>query len=82
MAVPTTHRIWKVGTIMLLLTISIHLTLNGFFRPRAQLTDSSVLKEQHYEPGRKVIYLLFDALREDFCEWPEDVKTNLVPEPF
>lgn len=82
MAVPTAHRIWKVGTITLLLTISIHLTLNGFFRERTTLTDSSELKEKHYEPGRKIIYLLFDALREDFCEWPDDVKTNLETEPF
>ena len=69
---PLTHRVWKIGTIALLLIISLHLTLMGFFKPRATLTEHSPVTEDHSAPGRKVIYMLFDALREDFLQWPDD----------
>lgn len=39
--VPTTHRVWKIGTVTLLLIISLQLTLSGFFKPRAMLTEHS-----------------------------------------
>ena len=77
MDVPLTHRIWKIGSIALMLIISTQLTLSGFMKPRVQLTDHSALEEEHMQPGRKVIYMLFDALREDFVDWPEDQKLNL-----
>ena len=63
---PLTHRVWKIGTISLLLIISLQLTMSGFFKPRAMLTEHSALREEHKSPGRKVIFMLFDALREDF----------------
>ena len=77
---PLTHRVWKIGTISLLLIISLQLTLMGFFKPRATLTEHSPVREEHSAPGRKVIYMLFDALREDFLQWPEDQDLNLDPE--
>ena len=78
--VPSTHRVWKIGTITLLLVISIQLTLNGFFKPRAMLAEYSPIKAQHSQPGRKVIYMLFDAMREDFVQWPSDQELNLDSE--
>jgi len=41
MTTPLVHRVWKIGTVTLLLVISLHLTLNGFFKPRTMLTDHS-----------------------------------------
>ena len=80
MATPTIHRVWKTGSIALMLIISMQLILQGFFKPREVLTDSSEQLTQHKAPGRKVIYMLFDALREDFVEWPDDTVLNLDQE--
>ena len=33
-------------------------------------------------PGRKVIFFLFDALREDFIEWPGGKAPNLKADHF
>ena len=63
---------------MLMLIISIHLIFNGFMKPKALLTETSQLVEsKHAGKGRKVIFMLFDALREDFVEWPEDQTLNI-----
>lgn len=72
MTAPTVHRVWKIGTVALLLVMSLHLTLNGFFKPRAMLPDHSRLGTKHAKNGKKVIYMLFDAMREDFIDWPEE----------
>ena len=77
MTTPLTHRVWKIGTVALLLIISVHLTLNGFFKPRTMLTDHSQMAQKHAKSGKKVIFMLFDAMREDFLEWPEDASLYL-----
>ena len=82
MEAPLTHRIWKIGSISLMFIIALQLTFTGFFKSREKLTDHSLLTEKHAQPGRKVIYLLFDALREDFVEWPENQKLNLEKPSF
>ena len=74
------HRIWQGGTLALLLMITLHLTLTGFFKPKPELKEKSQLLPEHSAPGRKVIYVLFDALREDYIEWPNDEQPNLDPE--
>jgi len=66
------HRVWQAGTFTLLLVMSVQLTLSSFFKSPLQVTEHSPLLPEHAAPGRKVIYVLFDALREDFVEWPAD----------
>ena len=45
--------------------------LAGYLRDRPLIKTTAELKPEHSEPGRKVIFILFDALREDFVEWPD-----------
>lgn len=54
----------------------------GFLRTRHKITQNVDLSPEHYEPGRKVIFFLFDALREDFIEWPEGKPPNLSADAF
>ena len=82
MEAPLAHRIWKIGSISLMLIIALQLTFTGFFKSREKLTIHSQQTEEHVQPGRKVISILFDALREDFVEWPEDQKLNLEQPSF
>ena len=73
------HRVWVIGTLSLLLLLTIQLTLSGFLRPRHIITETAELKPEHSEPGRKVLFILYDALREDYIEWPNDKMPNLDP---
>ena len=75
-----THRVWKIGSISLMMLLSMQLVFNGFFVPRTKLTEVSPMTQEHEKPGRKVIFMLFDALREDFLEWPEKQSLNLDSE--
>lgn len=72
MTAPTVHRVWKIGTVALLLVLSLHLTLSSFFKPRAMMSEHSRFGTKHAKNGRKVIYMLFDAMREDFIDWPAE----------
>ena len=65
------HKTWKVGSILLLLLLSIQFTMNGFFRQRALLLDKSNQRILPSKSDRKVIFLMVDALREDFVEFDE-----------
>ncbi len=38
------------------------------------------MAQKHAKSGRKVIFMLFDAMREDFLEWPEDTSLYLSDE--
>lgn len=60
----------KVSVIFtaLLLFLTIQLTLQGFFRQRAILTDKSPPPQPPIKNDRKVIMMLVDALREDFVD--------------
>ena len=72
------HKIWRAGTISLLLLLAIQTTMDGFFREKTMLTDKSPPRGSNPENSdRKVILLLADALREDFVEFPENVDTYL-----
>ena len=64
------HRLWKGGTLLLMLIMSLHLTISGFMKPRHMILQNAELSPEHEAPGRKVIFILFDALREDYIEWP------------
>ena len=70
MAETFVHRVWKNGTITLILILTLHLSLSSFFKPKASLLNAAELTPEYEAPGKKVIYMLFDALREDFVEWP------------
>jgi predicted AlkP superfamily pyrophosphatase or phosphodiesterase len=61
----------------LLLLLTIQLTLQGFFRQKASLPNKSPPPQPTIHNDRKVIMMLFDALREDFVEWPEESKKHL-----
>ena len=75
------HKIWRAGTITLLLLLAVQTTLDGFFREKTMLSDKSPPRGSSPENSqRKVILLLADALREDFVEFPENVDTYLKPE--
>ena len=51
----------------------------SFFKPKANLTDNTPPFEKAQAGGRKVILMLFDALREDFVEFDSDTHTYLDP---
>ena len=72
-----THRVWQNGTLVLMLLITIQLVFSGFFKSKTLVLDRAPLLPEHAAPGRKVIYLLFDALREDFVKWPGDRQPTL-----
>ena len=76
----TAHKIWQVGTTTLLLVISINLCMLGFFRPKLTLLEHTDPYETEYESDRKVIMVLFDALREDFVEFDSDTHLYLDAE--
>lgn len=63
----------------MLLVLTIQLTLSSFLRPRHIITETAELAPEHSEPGRKVIFILYDALREDYIEWPGNEMPNLDP---
>lgn len=66
----TAHKLWKSLTTLLLLALTIQFTLRGFFKPKMNIDDKTPpLKLPKEGPGRKVILLLADALREDFVEF-------------
>ena len=79
---PLTHRVWKIGSISLMFIMSLQLTFTGFYATREKLYDHSVLTQEHAQPGRKLIFLIFDALREDFNEWPAYVKLHEIDHPY
>ena len=54
--------------------------LTGYLRTRHVIEKTAELRPEHSEPGRKVIFILFDALREDFVEWPDGRSPNLKPD--
>ena len=66
------HKFWKVGSILLLMLLSIQFVMNGFFRQRALLTDTTPARILPSKSDRKVIFLMVDALREDFVEFDTD----------
>ena len=51
MTTPFVHRVWKTGTVTLLLIITLQLTLNGFFKPRTMLTDHTQMETKHAKSG-------------------------------
>ena len=63
------HKTWKIGSVMLLLLLSIQFTMNGFFRQKAMLKDQTPPYTTVNKSDRKVIFLMVDALREDFVEF-------------
>lgn len=72
------HKVWRAGTITLLLLLAIQTTLDGFFREKTILMDKSSPRLQEPKNSqRKVILLLADALREDFVEFPDNIDTYL-----
>ena len=74
---PLAHRIWHGGTLMLMLMITLSLSWNSFYKFRPLILDSAELQPEHEKPGKKVILVLYDALREDFIEWPDNKEPNL-----
>ena len=54
--------------------------LMSFFKPQKDLTDNTPPFEQAKSGKRKVIMMLFDALREDFVEWDPDTHTYIDTE--
>jgi len=71
------HRVWLSGTLLLMLFITLNLAFSSFFRSRPLILENSELGPEHQKPGQKVIYILFDALREDYIEWPGGAPPNL-----
>ena len=63
------HKLWKVGSILLLLLLATHFTTDGFFRQKSILTDVTPSRITPSKSDRKVILLMVDALREDFVEF-------------
>jgi len=70
------HKLWKTVSSLLLLALTIHCVLKGFFREKALLPNrTNGTKVNSQEPNdRKVIMLLVDALREDFVAFDEPSK--------
>lgn len=64
------HRVWQNGTLALLLVITLQITFTSFFKNKPEMKEHSPMLPEHSAPGRKVIFVLFDALREDYIEWP------------
>ena len=52
----------------------------SFFKPQKDLTDNTPPFEQAQSGNRKVIMMLFDALREDFVEFDPDTYTYIDTE--
>ena len=73
------NQLWKAGTLALIVLISLNLTMSGFSKPRHMILQNSEPGPEHEAPGRKVLFILFDALREDYIEWPGDKQPNLDP---
>jgi len=72
MAESFVHRVWKSGTVALMLIVTLHLALKGFFKPKTPIIDFTPMAEKYEARGQKMIFMLFDALREDFVSWPGD----------
>ena len=51
--------------------------LMSFFKPKKNLTENTPPFEQAQSGNRKVIMMLFDALREDFVEFDSDTHTYI-----
>jgi hypothetical protein len=84
MRTPFTHKVWKLALTTTLLLCTIQLTLQGFFRQKAVLTNKTAPPQPTINNDRKVILMLVDALREDFVLFNESAPTRLdeVPDHY
>jgi hypothetical protein len=60
-----------------LLLLTIQLTLQGFFRQKAVLSNKSPAPQPTIPNDRKVILMMVDALREDFVHFDDNEWTRV-----
>jgi len=77
MYLPLTHKVWKITVQSVLLLLTIQLTLQGFFRQKAVLSNKSPPPQPTIPNDRKVILLMVDALREDFVHFDDNEWTRV-----
>ena len=51
MADSLVHRVWKNGTVALMLMVTLHLALKGFFKPKTPILQFSPMQEKYEARG-------------------------------